>query len=76
MQIQKIVLILQLTVNKKPKILGKHALILMKTKYFKKGTAYKHGWEFNLMLGQYQLRIAQYQLALWKNNNAIFNKLS
>ena len=47
----------------------------MKIKFFKKRLAYKGGWELNLSLGQYSLRIAQYQFALWKNYNAFWNLL-
>jgi hypothetical protein len=45
----------------------------MKTRWFKKGIAYKGGWELTIFVGKFQLRIAQFQFALWKNYEAIFN---
>ncbi len=49
---------------------------MLKIKWFSKGNSYKGGWELNIMTSTYQLRIAQYQFALWKNYNAIFNLLN
>lgn len=47
----------------------------MKLRFYKKGLAYKGGWEFDLILGKYELRIAQHQFALWGNYNPFFNLL-
>lgn len=45
----------------------------MKIKTFKHG--YRNGWELNINVGKYCLRIARHQLAFWKNYDPIFNKL-
>jgi len=45
---------------------------IMKVKFFKKN-AYKNGFELNFIGSKYNLRIAQYQLAFWKNYEPIFN---
>jgi hypothetical protein len=44
----------------------------MKIRFFKKN-AYKGGWELNFIGKVYNLRIAKYQFAFWKNYNAIFD---
>ena len=41
--------------------------------YFKYG--YKNGKEINIRTGQFSLRIAQHQFALWVNSNPGFNLL-
>ena len=45
---------------------------IMKVKFFKKN-AYKNGFELNFIGSKYNLRIAQYQLAFWKNYELVFN---
>ena len=43
----------------------------MKIRTFKNG--YKNGWELNLIGNVFNLRVARYQLAFWKNYNPIIN---
>lgn len=44
----------------------------MKVKFFKKNS-YKNGFELNFIGSKYNLRIAQYQFAFWKNYEPVFN---
>jgi len=43
----------------------------MSVRFFK--NAYKNGFELNIIVGQFNLRIAQYQFAFWKNYQPVFN---
>lgn len=45
----------------------------MKIRYFKYG--YGRAWELNLIGNTYNLRIAKFQFAFWKNEKPIFNFL-
>jgi len=40
---------------------------------FFKNSAYRGGFELNIILGQFNLRIARHQFAFWKNYEPIFN---
>lgn len=44
----------------------------MRISFFKHGVG--GGWELDFIGKTYNLRIAKYQFALWKNYNAIFDK--
>jgi len=48
---------------------------MLKFSFFKKGIAYKGGWEMNIRIGQSSLRIAQFQFAFWRNSNPVWNLL-
>lgn len=45
----------------------------MRIKTFKHG--YKNGWEMNIHLGKFSLRIARHQFAFWRNYDPFFNLL-
>jgi hypothetical protein len=36
---------------------------------------YREGWEMNIRMGKFSLRIARHQFAFWKNSNPVFNLL-
>lgn len=40
---------------------------------FFKNSAYRGGFELNIIVGQFNLRIAKHQFAFWKNYEPIFN---
>jgi hypothetical protein len=43
----------------------------MSVRFFK--NAYKNGFELDIIVGQFNLRIAQHQLAFWRKYEAVFN---
>lgn len=45
----------------------------MKVRFFRRG--YRSGWELNIIGRVWNLRIARHQVALWKNQEAVFNFL-
>ena len=45
---------------------------IMKIRFFKKN-AYKNGFELNFIGSKYNLRVAKYQFAFWKNEQPVFN---
>lgn len=45
----------------------------MKIKVFKHGVG--NSWEINFIGKIWNLRVARHQIALWKNYDAVFNKL-
>lgn len=44
----------------------------MSFSFFKNG-AYRGGFELNIIVGQFNLRIAKHQFAFWRNYEPIFN---
>ena len=46
---------------------------LMKVSFFKWG--YKKGWETNVHISKFSLRIARHQFAFWIKNDPLFNLL-
>jgi hypothetical protein len=44
-------------------------------RFYHFGYGYKNGREFGMIIGNFQARIARYQLACWWNHRTIFNVL-
>jgi len=44
----------------------------MSVRFFK-NSAYRGGFELDIIVGQFNLRIARHQFAFWKNYEPIFN---
>jgi hypothetical protein len=40
---------------------------------FFKNAAYRGGFELNIIVEQFNLRIAKHQFAFWRNYNSVFN---